>query len=221
MRKRTFGYVRPTKTQISLGIHAVWSKSLLSAWGKLGILDCPLPIEDSDQTGRMRMLIWIFVWCTCSKVCFLTFRLIFSVITKTWLYNFDPLKPHFYIVKLGFTGVYIFLFLLENIDCWYSLEPPRQGGSNEYPQYMFWAEMKISEILSENFQFLVVKFSIYLNRRVFVMFVIHIDQTVANMHFEEGLVHDLALEAGYERLLYILQTTFWKTVFDLITALWA
>ena len=34
-------------------------------------------------------------------------------ITKTCLYNFDPLKPHFYIVKLGFTGVYIiFKFLL-------------------------------------------------------------------------------------------------------------
>ena len=28
-------------------------------------------------------------------------------ITKTCLYNFDPLKPHLYIVKLGFTGVYI------------------------------------------------------------------------------------------------------------------
>ena len=28
-------------------------------------------------------------------------------ITKTCLYNFDPLKPHFYTVKLGFTGVYI------------------------------------------------------------------------------------------------------------------
>ena len=28
-------------------------------------------------------------------------------ITKTYLYNFDPLKPHFYIVKMGFTGVYI------------------------------------------------------------------------------------------------------------------
>ena len=26
-------------------------------------------------------------------------------ITKTFLYNFDPLKPHFYIVKLWFTGV--------------------------------------------------------------------------------------------------------------------
>ena len=28
-------------------------------------------------------------------------------ITKTRLYNFDPLKPHFYIVKLWFTSVYI------------------------------------------------------------------------------------------------------------------
>ena len=32
-------------------------------------------------------------------------------ITKTRLYNFDPLKPHFYIVKLWFTGVYI-IFLI-------------------------------------------------------------------------------------------------------------
>ena len=44
---------------------------------------------------------------------------------KTCLYNFDPLQPHFYIVKLGFTGVYIiFLISAQNIDCRYSLEPP-------------------------------------------------------------------------------------------------
>ena len=50
------------------------------------------------------------------------------------------------------------------------LEPPLRGGSNEYPQSMFWAEIwKISEFLSEDFQLLVVKFSIYMNRRVFVM----------------------------------------------------
>ena len=60
-------------------------------------------------------------------------------ITKTYLYNFDPLKPHFYIVKLGFTGVcIIFLISAQSIDCGIC-------------------------------QFLVVKFSIYLNRRVFVM----------------------------------------------------
>ena len=59
-------------------------------------------------------------------------------ITRTCLYNVDPLEPHFYIVKLGFTGAYIiFLFLLKNINCGYSLEPPRRGGSNEYPQSMF------------------------------------------------------------------------------------
>ena len=33
------------------------------------------------------------------------------------------------------------LFLLKNIDCGYSLEPPPRRGSNEYPQYMFWAEI--------------------------------------------------------------------------------
>ena len=35
-----------------------------------------------------------------------------------------------------------FLFLLKNIDCRYSLEPPRRGGSNEYAQSMFWAEIR-------------------------------------------------------------------------------
>ena len=30
---------------------------------------------------------------------------------KTYLYNFNPLKPPFYIVKLGFTGIYI-IFLI-------------------------------------------------------------------------------------------------------------
>ena len=65
-----------------------------------------------------------------------------KTITKTCLYNFDPLKPHFYIVKLGFTGVYIiFPISAQNIDCGYSLEPPYRCGSNEYPQSMFSAEI--------------------------------------------------------------------------------
>ena len=32
--------------------------------------------------------------------------------------------------------------MLKNIDCGYSLEPPRRGGSNEYPQSMFRAEIR-------------------------------------------------------------------------------
>ena len=56
-------------------------------------------------------------------------------ITKTYLYNFDPLKAHFYIVKLGLTGVHLFfLFLFKNL---HSLEPPHWGGSNEYHNLCF------------------------------------------------------------------------------------
>ena len=40
-------------------------------------------------------------------------RNVIVVIVKTYLYNFDPLKPPFYIVKLGFTGIYI-IFLISD-----------------------------------------------------------------------------------------------------------
>ena len=36
----------------------------------------------------------------------------------------------------------IFLIAAQNIDCGYSLEPPRRGGSNEYPQSMFLSRNK-------------------------------------------------------------------------------
>ena len=66
-------------------------------------------------------------------------------ITKARLY-----KSHFYTVKLGFTGVHIiFLILLKNIDCGYSLEPPHWGSSYENLQSMFWAEIwKISDFFN-------------------------------------------------------------------------
>ena len=34
----------------------------------------------------------------------------------------------------------IFLIFAQNIDCGYMLEPPRRGGSNEYPESMFWSK---------------------------------------------------------------------------------
>ena len=41
--------------------------------------------------------------------------------------NIYPLKPHFHIEKLGYAGVYLFfLFLLQNVVCGYSLEPPQR-----------------------------------------------------------------------------------------------
>ena len=36
----------------------------------------------------------------------------------------------------------IFLIFAQNIDCGYTLEPPRRDGTNEYPQSMFWSNNK-------------------------------------------------------------------------------
>ena len=36
----------------------------------------------------------------------------------------------------------IFLIFAQNIDCWYTLELPHRGGSNEYPQSMFYINNK-------------------------------------------------------------------------------
>ena len=53
--------VRLAKTQISLGIRLVWSVSSLSAWRDLGSLATHWAhSEDSDQTGQMPRLIWVF-----------------------------------------------------------------------------------------------------------------------------------------------------------------
>ena len=82
-----------------------------------------------------------------------------------------PPQNHFYKVKLGFTGVYIifFLFLLKNIDCEYSLEPLAEAVLTSTHNLYFWAEIwKLPEFFNWKFS-IFVKFSIYLNWRVFVM----------------------------------------------------
>ena len=53
--------VRTAKTQISLGIRADWSESSLCAqWVATGPRFAHADSEDSDQTGRMPKLIWVF-----------------------------------------------------------------------------------------------------------------------------------------------------------------
>ena len=87
------------------------------------------------------------IWCI-SMVPSLIFVLLFVskgnlyIITKTCLFkyteNFISSKKW----KFSDKNSDIFYISAQNIDCEYSLEPPRQGGSNEYPQSMFWAEIR-------------------------------------------------------------------------------
>ena len=68
--------VRPEKTQIRLGICPVWSESLLCAqWVAKDPSFLHVDSEDSDQTGRMPRLIWVFAGRTCHFVGFVVRRL--------------------------------------------------------------------------------------------------------------------------------------------------
>ena len=74
------------------------------------------------------------MFCVCSFSCV-------PAILKTYLmYNFDPLKPHFYIVNMGLQGYTLVSYFwskhrlwalvrtasaARNIECGHSLEPPR------------------------------------------------------------------------------------------------
>ena len=63
-------------------------------------------------------------------------------ITKTCPCNiqgfFSPVKIENFMRKI----LIFFLIFAQNIDCGYTLELPRRGGSNEYPQSMFWSKNK-------------------------------------------------------------------------------
>ena len=64
-----------------------------------------------------------------------------NIMTKTCLFkyteNFTTKNETFQIKNSD-----IFHISAQNIDCGYSLEPPRWGSSNEYPQYMFLSRNK-------------------------------------------------------------------------------
>ena len=71
--------VRPAKTQISLGIRPVWPESLLcTQWVAKDPSFLHVDSEDSDQTGRMPRLIWVFAGRTYRFVGFVMRRFILS-----------------------------------------------------------------------------------------------------------------------------------------------
>ena len=62
-----------------------------------------------------------------------------SFIKITWLCNNDNIQMK---------NCYCFLIFVQNIECWYSLEPPRHGVSKENRQSMFKKNSDISTLIS-------------------------------------------------------------------------
>ena len=98
--KPTNWHVCPAKTRISLGFCPIWSESSLCTWRKLGSLAThwahslsflQADSEDSDQTGRMPRLIWVFAGRTCHFVGFVTMWLKSWLVIQVHLYYGDIL----------------------------------------------------------------------------------------------------------------------------------
>ena len=67
----------------------------------------------------------------------------------------------------------IFNVFAQNIDCWYTLEVPRRGSSNEYAQSMFWFKNKKNRYTPANPSFSVKKWELWgytFHGNVFLMF---------------------------------------------------
>ena len=74
-------------------------------------------------------------------------RFVLSPIQSPCMRHLSPLLTayHYENLPMQYTVIFkvvknendIFLIFAQNIDCGYTLEPPRRGGSNEYPQSMF------------------------------------------------------------------------------------
>ena len=74
----------------------------------------PGPLSGHGGADFHTMKAFVDTVHVCEQLCSLIIFSICVFITKTCLYNFDILKPHFYIVKLDFTGyILLFLFLLK------------------------------------------------------------------------------------------------------------
>ena len=81
--------------------------------------------------------------CAVVTVSLIRLSVYYEYITKTCPCNiqrfFQVVKTdNFQKKKIDF----FFLIFAQNIDCGYTLEPPRGGGFNEYPQSMFWSKNK-------------------------------------------------------------------------------
>ena len=86
----------------------------------ISILNVQKNFNDSNTDGSLTVAIHI------TKI--RLFKYIENFISKNW--------------KFSEKNSDIFHISAQNIDCGYSLEPPRRGSSNEYPQSMFWAEIR-------------------------------------------------------------------------------
>ena len=81
-------------------------------------------------------------WVIVKKVHYLNFQRKFNLTLRKHAYSkiLKILPPKNW--NFSDKNLWYFSYFPQTIDCGYSLEPPRRGGSNEYPQSMFLSRNK-------------------------------------------------------------------------------
>ena len=143
-------------------------------------------IQRLSSSARIRV-VWVHIFCLASLLLrsaytqniWTTPKLTCPKILKRSSYHYEntPIQIYrkFHLQKLTIFRLKksdIFHISAQNIDCGYSLEPPRWGGSNEYQQSMFWAEIRKIMYTPVNPSFTIKKWGLRgskLYRHVFVM----------------------------------------------------
>ena len=98
------------------------------------------------------------------------------MIKRLWLYTVSAGFTDVYITKHAYSNILkilppknenfqiknsnIFLISAQNMDCGYSLKPPRRGGSNEYPQSMLLSRNEKNNVYPCKPQFYYIKVGI-------------------------------------------------------------
>ena len=113
----------------------------------------------SSQAPQNGLIIWS-LWramLRITKTCL--FKYIENFTSKNW--------------KFSNKNSDILLISAQNIDCGHSLEPPRRGGSNEYPLSMFLSRNKKNNVYPCKPQFYYMGFKgVKIYRHVFVMVIV-------------------------------------------------
>ena len=120
----------------------------------------PCFVEFSKLIANIVALIWAYIVCQCPFY--------WKVGKNGLLYNVSKsLRKYAYSNILKFLSPKnenfqmknsdYFHISAQNIDCRYSLEPPRRGGSNEYHNLCFWSRNKKNNVYPCKPQFYYIK----------------------------------------------------------------
>ena len=110
------------------------------------LIDLFIIIAEILQTSEIAVTLFLCVLCMCFEIGMLAMVIVDYIRTVHFHYEYLPMQYTEIFLALKIENFHLKkkknLIFTQNIDCWYTFEPPRRCGSNEDPQSMFWSKNK-------------------------------------------------------------------------------